>query len=54
MMNKDEIIEDLHRKLEAADEEIDYNIERKEELKKEVRELKDSVEYDIISHGGDQ
>ena len=37
-MNKDRVIRDLRAKLEGAEEEIEYNITRKEELKKEVEE----------------
>ena len=44
-MEKDRIIDDLRKNLEDAEEEIEYNVNRKEELKDEVKELKESVEY---------
>ena len=42
-MNKDRVIRDLRAKLEGAEEEIEYNITRKEELKKEVEEANDEI-----------
>ena len=44
-MEKDRIIDDLRKNLEDAEEEIEYNVNRKEELKDEVKELKESMEY---------
>ena len=42
-MNKDRIIADLRRKLDEAEEEIEYNVRRKEELKKDINELEDQL-----------
>ena len=42
-MNKDRIIADLRRKLDEAEEEIEYNVRRKEELKKDIDELEDRL-----------
>ena len=38
-MNKDRIIQDLREKLEEAEEEIEYNVRRKEELKDKIESL---------------
>ena len=44
-MNQSRIIEDLRNRIDDAEEELEYNIQRKEELKEEVKKLKDSVKY---------
>ena len=42
-MNKDRIIADLRRKLQEAEEEIDYNVSRKEELKRDIEDLEEQL-----------
>merc|ERR1711954_491705 len=44
MNSKDRIIQDLREKLEDAEEEIKYNVERKEELKRDLREADKNTE----------
>ena len=44
-MDKSRIIDDLRKQLDDAEDEIEYNIKRKEELKDEVMDLKKSVKY---------
>ena len=39
-MNKDRLITDLWRELDEAEEEIEYNVRRKEDLKEEFEYLK--------------
>ena len=42
-MNKDRIIADLQAKLEEAEDEIEYNLKRKGELKNEIEDLKEQL-----------
>ena len=44
-MDRDRIIDDLRKNLEDAEDEIHYNVNKKEELKGKIKELKESVEY---------
>ena len=42
-MNKDRIIKDLQNQLEEAEEDIEYNVRRKEELKKDIENLEEEL-----------
>ena len=42
-MSKDRTIQDLRRKLVEAEEEIDYNVKRKEELKTELEDSDEKI-----------
>ena len=55
-MNKDRIISDLRGQLEEAEEEIEYNVRRKEELKDKIERLEEELQgaRDMYSNYFDQ
>ena len=44
-MTKDRQISDLKRSLKEAEEEVDYNVQRKEELKKDLKDADKKIEH---------
>ena len=42
-MSKDRVIQDLQKKIKEAEEEIDYNIKRKEDLKENIEDAEKKI-----------